>query len=58
MPNETDFVQYETKNNFPETGELNVVYLDSETDICYKWNPHSNVYERTEDRPKHPPRIP
>lgn len=62
MPEETqddrDYIQYPTKEDFPETGAENTVYLDVETDTDYAWDAAHGTYRVEGDRPPKPPRIP
>jgi len=53
-----DYIQYPTKDDFPETGAENTVYLDVETNTDYVWDAGHSAYRVEGDRPPKPPRIP
>lgn len=39
-----DVVEYNSKSDFPETGETGKIYVDKSTNLTYRWSSNSNNY--------------
>ena len=41
----TEQIVFSTKDDFPETGQENILYVDKQERVSYLWNTTSNTYE-------------
>lgn len=44
-----EIITKNTFSEFPETGKVDVIYVDKENKLSYIWNPESNSYEPVGD---------